>query len=92
MNQEIRDAITNNIRKNELRHLVYDRSDVTSLLKDGLEKVVAGLTSIEEILRVIDVDEDIGEDEEDIKAAFMGKPQEVNETMDIVSNDEIETL
>ena len=91
MNQEIRDAITNNIRKNELRHLVYDKH-VTSLLKDGLEKVVAGITSIDEILRVIDVDEDIGEDEEDIKAAFMGKPQEVNETMDIVSNDEIETL
>ena len=92
MNQEIRDAITNNIRKNELRHLVYDRSDVTSLLKDGLEKVVAGLTSIEEILRVIDVDEDIGEDEEDIKAAFMGKPQESKKIIDIMPNDEIETL
>ena len=71
--QEIRDAITNNVRKNELRHLVYDRSDVTSLLKDGLEKVVAGLTSIDEILRVIDVDDDIGEDDEDLKAAFIGK-------------------
>ena len=76
INEEVRDAITNNIRKSELRHLVYNRSDVTSLLKDGLEKVVAGTTSIDEILRVIDVNDDIGEDEEDIKAAFMGKPTE----------------
>ena len=74
INQEIRDAITNNIRKNELRHLVYDKH-VTSLLKDGLEKVVAGVTSIDEILRVIDVEDDFGEDDEDIKAALIGKPQ-----------------
>ncbi len=40
MNQDIKDAITNNIRKDQLRHLVYDKSDVTSLLKDGLEKVI----------------------------------------------------
>lgn len=77
INQEIRDAITNNIRKNELRHLVYDEGDVTSLLEDGLNKVVEGLTSIDEILRVIDVDDDIGEDEEDLKAAFMGKMQDI---------------
>ncbi len=79
INQNVRDAITNNIRKNELRHLVYKESDVTSLLEDGLEKVVAGLTSVEEILRVIDVDDDIGEDEEDIKNAFIGKTTQANE-------------
>ena len=37
INQNVRDAITNNVRKNELRHLVYKESDVTSLLEDGLE-------------------------------------------------------
>ena len=79
INQNVRDAITNNVRKNELRHLVYKESDVTSLLEDGLEKVVAGLTSVEEILRVIDVEDDIGEDEEDIKNAFIGKTTQANE-------------
>ncbi len=79
INQNVRDAITNNVRKNELRHLVYKESDVTSLLEDGLEKVVAGITSVEEILRVIDVDDDIGEDEEDIKNAFIGKTTQANE-------------
>ncbi len=83
--QEIRDSITNNVRKSELRNLVYKKSNVTSLLEDGLEKVVAGMTSVDEILRVIDVEDDIGDDEDDIKNAFMGKL--VNNT-----NEEIETL
>lgn len=82
INQEIRDAITNNVRKSELRDLVYNKSDVTSLLKDGLEKVVAGLTSIEEILRVIDVEDDLGDDDDEIKNAFMGK----------ITQSDIETL
>lgn len=82
INQEIRDAITNNVRKSELRDLVYNKSDVTSLLKDGLEKVVAGLTSIDEILRVIDVEDDLGDDDDEIKNAFMGK----------ITQSDIETL
>ena len=86
LNQDIRDAITNNVRKSDLRHLVYKESDVTSLLEDGLEKVVAGLTSVDEILRVIDVEDDIGEDEEDIKNAFIGKIGKITQS------DEIETL
>lgn len=72
INQIIRDAITNGVKKSELRELVYKKSDVVSLLQDGLEKVVAGLTSMEEIFRVIDVEDDIGDDEE-IKNAFIGK-------------------
>ena len=78
MNQNIRDAITNNMDKPHLRHLVYDKSDVTSLLQDGLEKVIDGTTSIDEILRVIDVDDDFGEDDTEIKNAFMGKSQDIN--------------
>lgn len=99
INQDIRDAITNNVRKKELRHLVYDKADVTSLLKDGLEKVVAGFTSIEEILRVIDVKDDIGEDDIEIKNAFIGKgdndggsDKEDNATVLETNIEEIETL
>ena len=88
INQEIRDAITNNIRKSELRNLVYNKSDVTSLLKDGLEKVVAGLTSVDEILRVIDVEDDLGDTDENIKNAFIGK----NPVEFIDDTNNIETL
>ena len=89
INQDVRDAITNNVRKSELRDLVYNKSDVTSLLQDGLEKVVAGLTSVDEILRVIDVEDDIGEEDTEIKNAFIGKI-----TSDTANNqvEEIETL
>ena len=76
LNQDIRDAIVNNVRKEELRSLVYDKSKVTSLLQDGLLKVMQGLTSFEEILRVIDIDEDFGESDAEIKAAILGKLQE----------------
>lgn len=87
INQDVRDAITNNVRKNELRNLVYNESDVTSLLQDGLEKVVAGLTSIDEILRVIDVEDDLDDDDEEIKNAFIGKA-----SIEDISPNEIESL
>ncbi len=57
INQDIRDAISNNIRKDQLRHLVY-QSGVTTLLQDGLEKVAGGMTTFEELLRLIELDSD----------------------------------
>lgn len=79
LNQDIRDAIVNNAPKPQLRKIVYKDSDVTSLLQDGLEKVVEGITSIEEIFRVIDVEDDIDEDDVELKNAFIGKINGVNE-------------
>ena len=72
INQEIRDAIVGNIRKDELRKLVYGK-DLNTLLKDGLVKVMEGFTSMDEILRVIDVNDDFGEDDQDLKDAIIGK-------------------
>ena len=57
INQEIKDAISENIRKEALRELVYN-SDVITLLQDGLEKVEAGLTTFEELLKIIELEED----------------------------------
>lgn len=60
INQDIRDAISAGIRKDELRKLVYDK-DVITLLQDGLFKVIAGFTTTDEILKLVEVeDEDIG--------------------------------
>lgn len=60
INQDIRDAISAGIRKDELRKLVYSK-DVITMLQDGLFKVVAGFTTTEEILKLIEIeDEDIG--------------------------------
>jgi len=73
LNQNIRDAIVNNIRKEELRDLVYNKSHVTTLLQDGLQKVIQGDTSFEEILRVIDIQDDLGTEDSDLKNAILGK-------------------
>ncbi len=75
IDQNIRDAITNNTNKDILRKLVYDKDETTTLLEDGLLKVMEGLSSFEEILRVIDVDDDLGSDDIGIKNALMGKIQ-----------------
>lgn len=56
INQEIRDAIANGIPKEDLRKLVYS-TGTTTLLQDGLEKVVQNITTIEEILRLVDLDD-----------------------------------
>ena len=60
INQDIRDAISAGMRKEQLRHLVYNK-DVITMLQDGLFKVIAGFTTTEEILKQIEVeDEDFG--------------------------------
>lgn len=86
INQEIRDAISSNVRKDKLRHLVY-KSDVTTLLQDGLEKVLQGQTTLEEILKIVELEDDekeeafdiIDESEENndlqIKSAIAERPQ-----------------
>ena len=72
LNQDIRDAIVNNTRKDELRKLVYSPTQGT-LLKDGLIKVISGYTSLDEVLRVIDISNDFGDDEQDLKNTLIGK-------------------
>lgn len=57
MSQEIKDAISEGIKREELRELVYN-TDVTSILQDGLQKILQGLTSLEELLKLIELDDD----------------------------------
>ncbi len=64
INQDIRDAISNGMRKDELRHLVYNK-DIITMLQDGLYKVLAGFTTFDEVIRLVDLDESI--DSDDIK-------------------------
>ena len=60
INQDIRDAISAGMRKDELRELVYSK-DVITMLQDGLYKVMAGFITTDEVLKLIEVeDEDFG--------------------------------
>ena len=57
IDQKIQDALSMNIRKDKLRNLVYNDSVIT-LLQDGMIKVVRGDTTIEELLRLVEFEED----------------------------------
>jgi len=57
INQEIKDAISSGIKKDKLRELVY-KADVITMLQDGLEKVADGLTTFEEFLKLIELEDD----------------------------------
>lgn len=56
LNQEIRDAITDNVRKDALRDLVYGTGTIT-MLQDGLTKVINGDTTFEELIKAIEIDD-----------------------------------
>ena len=61
INQEIRDAISAGAKKEELRKLVYT-DNVITMLQDGLYKVLAGFTTLEEVLKLVDVEDDVFEE------------------------------
>ena len=79
LNQDIRDAIVNNAPKEKIRDLIYQSGNTTSILDDGLIKVINGLTSFEEVLRVIDVEDDLGEEEKELKNALIGKTEKYSQ-------------
>ena len=62
LNQHVRDAITQNAPKSELRKAVYGRADTRTMLEDGLGKVLTGDTTFDEIIKLIDLDDDLGSD------------------------------
>lgn len=69
INQAIKDAISTNESREILRDLVY-RSDVTTLLQDGLLKVQSGLTTFEEIIKLIELEGDEGIGQFDLQTAI----------------------
>ena len=58
INQQIRDALSNNKPKELIRDLVYGSGNVITMLQDGLEKVIKGYTTFEEILKLIELEDD----------------------------------
>ena len=92
VNQDVRDAILSNTRKDRLREIIYKKGKTISLLQDGLEKVMNGLTSFDEVLRVIEIDNDFGESEQDIKDALIGRTTLNSTPVQNTTEEKIETL
>ena len=87
INQDIRDALSNNVSKEKLREMVYKNSDVTTLIQDGLNKVAEGTTTFNEIMTLIELDDD------DIMNQVVEKPKEsskLKEEIEMVKNNELD--
>ncbi|MBQ9071553.1 MAG: type II/IV secretion system protein [Bacilli bacterium] len=86
IDQNIQDAISSNVSKDKLRHLVYN-SGVVSLLQDGMTKVLEGLTTLEELLKIIELDDD-----ETLHSTGLENAIEVNELTKEFSENEINLI
>ena len=81
LNQQIRDEITNNMKKEELRDLVYDTGTIT-MLQDGLTKVINGDTTFDELVKAIDIDDT------DLTSKGLSESLEIAEkNKDVLKND-----
>ena len=78
INQDIRDALSNGKPKEEIRRLVYGTGHVVTMLQDGLEKVVQGKTTFEEILKLIELeDDDKINSNDELREAILEKKEEL---------------
>ncbi len=60
INEELRDQLSNEkLKKEDLREMVYGKGHVTTMLQDGLEKVLKGYTTFEEIYKLIEVEDEL---------------------------------
>lgn len=93
MTQDVNDAISEELPKDKMRELVY-KSGVTTMLQDGLQKVENGETSVEEILKIIELDDDenlsgknkLKEDIEDSNLPLQPENKEENKHEDNINN------
>ncbi len=72
--EELRRAIANNKKRELIRNIIY--SDNESLIKNGFKKVLEGLTSFQEIIRIMDLKIDFSEENSNIKDIILGNGQQ----------------
>lgn len=71
ISDEIRDAINEDVPRAELKSMIYQKG-VKTLFQDGLIKVIDGVTTIEEVFRIIDA-----ESEDDNDSVFANDKSEI---------------
>lgn len=77
IDDQIKNALNNEkITKEEMQYMVYT-SNVITLLQDGLMKVLEGITSFDEIYRIIEIDSDIA----DSTSAELAQMEEENQAV-----------
>lgn len=72
----IRDAISAKVSKADLRELVYG-GDVITLLQDGLYKTIAGLTTTDEVIKLVESDDEMNASTK-VKHMLQNNQQNIN--------------
>ena len=96
INDEIRNAINDSsISREQLQGLVYT-DDVTTLLQDGLNKVLEGITTFEEIYKIIEIDDELDalverEEYREQKALMKEEKKENIQPINNIQNNESKT-
>ena len=76
IDDELRNAISNNKDHSLIRKAIYESNQ--SIIQDGLEKVIAGETSFEEIMRVFDIKVDLTDDDDELRQIILGNVDEAS--------------
>jgi type II secretory ATPase GspE/PulE/Tfp pilus assembly ATPase PilB-like protein len=71
---ELKDAISNNRSKTLIKNIIYSEND--TLLKDGIKKVLTGITSFSEIMKMIDIKTDFEYYSDNLKKYILGNGEE----------------
>ena len=82
IDDELRSAISNNKDHSLIRKAIYASNQ--SIIQDGLEKVIAGETSFEEIMRVFDIKVDLTDDDDELRQIILGNVDEAS--LDRINN------
>ena len=60
VDQELRDKLADeNLKREDLREMVYGQNHVITMLQDGLDKVLKGYTTFEEIYKLVEVEDEL---------------------------------
>ena len=86
---ELKDAIANNRNKTLIKNIIYSEND--TMLKDGFKKVLAGITSFSEIMKMIDLRTDFEFYNDNLKKYLLGNGEteyveEENSEQNILNN------
>ena len=80
INDKIRELINSDeYKKEELNKLVYEESNVITLLQDGLQKVVNGETTFDEVFRLIEIENAIDNEIDKIEENEKNEKEETND-------------
>lgn len=71
IDDNIKNAIKNGITKEELRNTVYQNTQ--NIIEDGLNKILLGETTIDEVLKVTDLNNDFGLYNDTLKRVIIGE-------------------